>query len=53
VIENTLRQGSDCEPYWQLATGVLGRCRAKEVAQRYLEVLVRSCRSSGVEELQK
>jgi glycogen synthase len=45
VIENTLRQGSDREAYWQLATEVLRRCRAKEVAQRYLEVLVRSCKS--------
>jgi glycogen(starch) synthase len=39
TIESALCQVSDWEPYWQLAQGVLHRCRAKEVAQRYLEVL--------------
>ena len=39
AIESTLRQVSDWKAYWQLANTVLSRCRAKEVALRYLEVL--------------
>ena len=39
TIETTLRQVSDWELYWQSAEAVLCRCRAKEVARRYLEVL--------------
>ena len=48
AIGSTLQDVSDFDPYWRLADEVLQRCRAKKVAQRYLEVLerlVRSCRS--------
>jgi glycogen synthase len=53
AIGRTLQDVSDSGSYWRLADEVLQRCRAKEVAQRYLEVLARSCRSSGIQELQK
>jgi glycosyltransferase involved in cell wall biosynthesis len=43
AIEHTLKEQFDWENYWRLAEEHLKRYRAKEVANRYLEVLKNAC----------
>jgi hypothetical protein len=43
AIEHTLKEQFDWENYWRLAEEHLKRYRAKEVANRYLEVLKNVC----------